>query len=180
MLPKSIHRIALSLALLGGVATFAAPVSQAQAEVPVVKKIAMLDMQRVLNETTAGKRARKELEASAKAKQTKLDKKRKALEAEAAKLGSMSGQQLAAAQEKLQRESMELQNMFLASDEEIANQHNKLLEKMYKNAQTIVAKMAKDQSFDLVLIRDQMTVIYAKDSLDVTSTVIKQYNAAHK
>ena len=155
-------------------------VSQAHAEVPAVKKIAMVDMQRVLNETSAGKRARKELETSSKAKQGKLDKKRQKLEADAAKLEGMSGQSLMEAQEKLQRESMELQSMLYALEQELGEQHNKLLEKMYSNAQDIVAEMAKADGVDLVLVRDQMTVIYAQDAFDITGTVIKKYDAEHK
>ena len=172
--------LTLAVALsLGGMVSLA-PVSQARAEVPAVKKIAMVDMQRVLNETVAGKRARKELESSSKSKQTKLDKKRQKLEADAAKLEGMSGESLMAAQEKLQRESMELQSMLYALEQELGEQHNKLLEKMYRNAQDIVADMAKSEGVDLVLVRDQMTVIYAQDSFDITGAVIKKYNAKHK
>jgi len=170
--------VALALSM-GGIVSLA-PVAQARAEVPAVKKIAMVDMQRVLNETVAGKRARKELESSSKSKQGKLDKKRKKLEADAAKLEGMSGQALMEAQEKLQRESMELQSMLFALEQELGEQHNKLLEKMYRNAQSIVADMAKAQGVDLVLVRDQMTVIYAQDAFDITGAVIKKYNAKHK
>jgi outer membrane protein len=166
------------LAVGGFVAT--APVHEAHAGVPSVKKIAMVDMQRVLNETVAGKRARKELESSSKAKQGKLDKKRKKLEADAAKLQKLSGQQLAAAQEKLQRESMELQSMLYTLEQELGEQHNQLLMKMYSNAQSIVGGLAKEQGLDLVLVRDQMTIIFTKDSFDITSEVIKRYNAKHK
>ena len=170
--------IAAALSLGGIVAV--APVQSAQAEVPAVKKIAMVDMQRVLNETVAGKRARKELENSSKSKQGKLDKKRKKLEADAAKLEGMSGQALMEAQEKLQRESMELQSMLFALEQELGEQHNKLLEKMYRNAQAIVTEMAKADGVDLVLVRDQMTVIYTQDAFDITAKVIKKYNAKHK
>jgi outer membrane protein len=163
---------------LGALVTVA-PVADAHAEVPAVKKIAMVDMQRVLNETTAGKRARKKLESSSKAKQAKLDKKRQKLEADAAKLQSMSGQQLAAAQEKLQQESMELQSMLYTLEQELGEQHNKLLESMYNNAQGIVSGIAKEDGLDLVLVRDQMTVIFAKTSFDITAEVIKRYNKKH-
>ncbi len=151
----------------------------AAAEVPKVKKLAMVDMQRVLNETKAGKAARSKLERSSKSKQAKFDKKRKNLESEAAKLGSLSGQELAAAQEKLQREGIELQNMLMALEQELAEQHNKLLEKMYKNSQAIVADMAKEKGLDLVLVRDPMTVIYADGGLDITGEVVKRYDKKH-
>jgi outer membrane protein len=149
------------------------------AEVPNVGRVAMVDMQRVLNETKAGKKARKELEVSSQAKQAKLDKKRQKLEADAAKLQSLSGQQLAQAQEKLQQESMELQSMLYTLEQELAQQHNKLLERMYTNSQGIVAELAKKQGIDLVLVRDQMTVIYTKDSLDITGEVVKIYDQKH-
>ena len=169
--------LAATLLLGAPLALTAAP---AEAKVPNVKKIAMVDMQRVLNETKAGKAARSKLEKSSKAKQAKFDKKRAALEAEAAKLGSLSGNDLAAAQEKLQRESIELQNMLMALEQELGEQHNKLLEKMYKNAQGIVADMAKDKGLDLVLVRDPMTVIWSKESFDITGEVVKQYDAKYK
>jgi outer membrane protein len=172
-------RGSLRLAVLTGTVIAAAP-AVSHAAVPSVGKIAMVDMQRVLNETSAGKKARKNLEASSKAKQTKLDKKRAKLEADAAKLQSMSGQQLAAAQEKLQKESMELQSMLYTLEQELSEQHNKLLEKMYTNSQSIVAEIAKKRGIDLVLVRDQMTVIYTKDSFDITAEVVKIYDTKHK
>ena len=89
------------LALLGAPVLTALTPAAASAEVPKVKKVAMVDMQRVLNETKAGKAARTKLEKSSKTKQAKFDKKRAALESDAAKLGTLSGQELAAAQEKL-------------------------------------------------------------------------------
>jgi len=175
--------------LLVGLSLVAAPLglgvavslaaSPAAAEVPKVKKLAMVDMQRVLNETKAGKAARAKLEKSSKSKQAKFDKKRAALEAEAGKLGTLKGQELAAAQEKLQRESVELQNMLMALEQELGDQHNKLLESMYQNAQAIVAELAKEKGLDLVLVRDPMTVIYAKDGLDITGEVVSRYDAKH-
>ena len=175
--------------LLAGLLLVGAPVTfglatglyagPAAAEVPKLKKLAMVDMQRVLNETKAGKAARAKLEKSSKSKQAKFDKKRAALEAEAGKLGSLKGQELAAAQEKLQREGMELQNMLMALEQELGDQHNKLLESMYKNAQAIVADLAKEKGLDLVLVRDPMTVIYAKDGLDITGEVVKRYDEKH-
>ncbi|MEM7159274.1 MAG: OmpH family outer membrane protein [Myxococcota bacterium] len=167
------------LMLVGAPLVTTLTATPASAEVPKVKKIAMVDMQRVLNETKAGKAARTKLEKSSKTKQAKFDKKRAALEAEAAKLGSLSGQQLAEAQEKLQRESIELQNFLMAMEQDLGDQHNKLLEKMYANSQVIVAEMAKEQGMDLVLVRDPMTVIFAKDGFDITVQVIKAYDKKH-
>lgn len=177
--PSFMLRTVLATLALGVAAPMLTPATAAAAEVPAVRKIALVDMQRVLNETKAGQRARNELESASKAKQEKLDKKRKKLEGDAGKLKSLSGQQLVAAQEKLQAESMELQSMLMALEQELGDQHNKMLEKMYKNAQEIVAKVAKDKTIDLVLVRDAMTVIYVKDGLDITGEIVKLYDAKH-
>ncbi len=170
---------AFALAALVAVGGISYTPTVAAAEVPAARKIAMVDMQRVINETKAGIRARKELEASGKTKQEKVDKKRTKLEADAAKLDGLSGQRLAQAQEQLQKDSMELQSMVMTLEQELGDQHNKLLEKMYKNSQEIVGKMAKDKGFDLVLVRDAMTVIYAKEGLDITADVVKAYDSKH-
>jgi outer membrane protein len=176
---SSFLRIALAALAVTVAAPIVAAPSVAVAEVPAVKKIAMVDMQRVLNETKEGKKARADLESSSKTKQEKLDKKRTKLEADAAKLQSLKGAALASAQETLQKESMELQSMLMTLEQELGDQHNRTLESMYKRAQEIVTKLAKDRSIDLVLVRDAMTVIYAKDGLDITDEVVKLYNSKH-
>ena len=120
MNPRMILRtVLLSVGLVAGGAVAMAPAT-ASAAVPSVGKVAMVDMQKVLNDTVAGKRARKELEASSSAKQKKLDKKRAQLEKDAAKLRSLSGAQLAAAQEKLQKESVNLQTVLMTFEQELA------------------------------------------------------------
>ena len=171
--------ISPSLRWLTAILAFTLYATPANADIPQVKKVAVVDMQRVLNETVAGKRARKALEQSSQTKQKKLDKKRSALEAEAAKLKNLKGQELMAAQEKLQRESLELQSMLYTLQTELSEQESKLLETIYRNSQTIVAKLAKDMGLDLVLVRDEMTVIYTQTGLDITADLIKRYNKKH-
>ncbi|TPV95561.1 MAG: OmpH family outer membrane protein [Myxococcales bacterium FL481] len=166
-------------ALLGTFVTAAGTPATGLAAVPEVKKIAMVDLQRVLNETKHGKKARSELEASSKVKQDKLDKKRTKLEAEQAKLSSLSGEALARAQEKLQRDMMEWQSMYMALQQELAQQEGRLVEQIYTNCQGLVNELAKELSLDLVLVRDNMTVIYARDGQDITKKLIDRYDRKH-
>jgi len=169
---------ALLGSLIAGVA--AAPLATpASAAIKKVRGIAMVDMQRVLMETKQGQAARKKLEDSSKAKQKKLDKKRRKLEADQAKLGNLGGEQLAAAQEQLQKEYLEMQNVYMTMQQELAQQESQILEDMYKKCQGLVDKMAGEMEFDLVLVRDATTVLYTDEGLDITNEVIKRYNAAH-
>lgn len=181
MKPQTLRRLRaalIGLACVTAVPVVLVPVSAA-AEVPAVKRIAIVDMQRVLNETNQGKAGRSQLESSSKHMQTQLDKKRTKLEADAQKLSSLKGAALAKAQEELQNASMELQSMLMTNEESLANEHNKLLESMYKRAQEIVSTLARERTLDLVLVRDSMTVIFAKEGLDITEEIVKRYDKKH-
>ena len=151
----------------------------ASAAVPKVRKIAMVDLQRVLNDTKAGKAARTKLEASSKKKQAKFDKKRRALEADFAKAQKLTGQAQVEAAQKLQQDEMDLQQMAMAMQQGLVEEEGKLLETIYTNSQAIVATMSGEQGIDLVLVLDPMTVLYNKDGLDITDEVVKRYDKKH-
>ena len=171
--------VAVSLSLFGAAATVGTSV--AEAAVPDVGKVAVVDMQRILNETAAGKKARKDLETASTAKQKKLDKLQKKLESDQAALAQIKEEQAyAQAAEKLQRDYYELQSMYMTLQQELAEQEARTLEKMYSNCQTLAKELAKDFSLDLVLIRDQSTVLYAAGGIDLTDEVIKRYNTKYK
>ncbi len=173
-------KIVLSASLVFGVGGALGLSTTAKAEVPTISKIAIVDMQRVLNETKAGKRARKDLETSSSAKQKKLDKRRKGLEADQTKLASLKGQKLAEASEKLQRDMYELQSMYMTLQQDLMSLEAKTLEKMFKNCQDLARALAKDDAVDLVLVKDQATVLYSQSSVDVTALIIKRYDAKFK
>jgi outer membrane protein len=162
----------LTVVALPSVATAAAA--------PTVERLAMVDLQRLLTETSHGKRAKKKLENELKSKQQKLDKTRARLEGEVAKLQRMTGAALQKKQEQLQAESTQWQQDAMQFEQDLAQNENQMLEDIYSKAHAIVKKIAKEQGLGLVLIRDQMTVLYVERSLDITEEVIKRYNKAHK
>lgn len=157
-----------------------APMSVAQAAVPQVRKIATVDMQRVLNETKHGKKERKKLEASSKAKQQKLDKKRAQLEKDQAKLQTLKGAALAKAQEDLQKQLIELQQVYMTMQQELAADEGRLLEEIYGKSKGIVDKIADELGLDLVLINDVNNIIYQKSGLDITDELVKRFNKQYQ
>ena len=50
---------------------------------------------------------------------------------------------------------------------------------MYTNSQKIVAQLARERDYDLVLVKDPGTVIHVRDVYDITSEVVGLYNKAH-
>lgn len=166
----------LGLAMFAGQATLPGLADPAHAAVPEIGKIAVVDMQRVLNETAAGKQARKDLETASSAKQKKLDKLQKKFEEGQAQLAKLEGQAQVEAGEKLQADYYELQSMYMTLQQELAEQESRTLEKMYGNCQTLAKDMAKEMSLDLVLIRDQSTVLFVAEGVDLTDEIIKRYD----
>lgn len=173
--------VALLSAAMFGTSLAASPIEPvAAAAVPEIGRVAVVDMQRILNETAAGKQARQDLETASLAKQKKLDKRRQKLEEDQGKLASLKGDAQLEAQEKLQRDYYELQSMYMTLQQELAEQEAQTLEKMYKNCQELAKDLAKDFSLDLVLIRDQSTVLYVATGVDLTDELIKRYDKKFK
>lgn len=173
---------AVALAFTGGAGVaLAAPAAvgvaaPAPSTLPQIRGVAVVDMQKVLSDTKQGQAARKKLEDSSKAKQEKLDQKRKKLEADSGKLKNLAGEKLAQAEEQLQKEYMEMQQIYMTMQQELAQQESRTLEDIYKNCQTIIDKLAAEKGVDLVLIRDDATVLFVEPGLDITAELVKRYN----
>lgn len=175
----ALRRLLTASALALGVAGISlAPVltAPAQAAISKVRGVAVVDMQKVLNDTKQGQAARKKLEDSSKAKQEKLDSKRKKLESDQGKLKGLSGEKLAQAEEALQKDYVEMQQIYMTMQQELAQQEGRVLEDIYKNCQSVIDKIATEMELDLVIIRDETTVLYVESSLDITDTLVKRYN----
>ena len=181
-MPNALRRLLTASALALGVAGASltpALMAPAQAAVPKVRGVAVVDMQKVLNDTKQGVAARKKLEDSSKAKQEKLDGKRKKLEADQGKLKNLSGEKLAQAEESLQKDYMEMQQIYMTMQQELAQQEGRVLEDIYKNCQSVIDKIAAEMELDLVLIRDETTVLFANPKFDLTNRVIVAYDKKH-
>ena len=161
-----------------GPAPIAAP--RALSTLPSIRGVAVVDLQKVLAETKQGQGARKRLEDSSKAKQEKLDQKRKKLEADTVKLRDMKDPQKAAQlEEQLQKDYMDMQQVYMTMQQELAQQESRVLEDIYKNCQSVIDKIAAEMEIDLVLIRDETTVLFAEPGLDITDVLVKRYNAKY-
>jgi outer membrane protein len=180
--------------LLLASAVFAAPLvigasltlspAEVAAAVPQTKKIALVDLHRVLLETAQGKAAKKDLEKAVAKTTAKLERKagelQKQLEDLRAKASMLSDAELMKRQQDLMVAEQELQQLYADSQEDLAKKEGLLMEKIYKNASTVVTKMAKDEGIQIVLIRSELTVLYANPQLDITNKVIVAYDKQYK
>jgi outer membrane protein len=142
-------------------------------------KIAVVDFQRALNESTEGQKAKQNLEE-------RFEKARLKLEAERATVQQMqedlegqkvmlSSEALIEKENALQQKMLEFQQLVLENQQEMAmleqEMTGSILEKLYKIAQGVAA----EDGFNLVI--EASAVVYNNGTMDLTPKVISRYNA---
>jgi outer membrane protein len=145
-----------------------------------VAKIGVVDFQKVLEMSNAGKLARgaineqgRKMEGDLKKKGEKIEEAKKKLEREALVMSNeMRGEK-----EREIRISINdfktLQKKYMANFKE---QEKKLVTRIQKELLKIVAKIGKKEGFLLILEKREAGIIYSPDTIDISDRVIKEYN----
>jgi outer membrane protein len=146
-----------------------------------VAKIGVVDFEKILKESSAGKLTQKELstkgeEFKLKLKNEKdgLDELSKAFEREALVLSPEK-------KKEKEREFRIRVNDFKKMQKEISKEFKgieiKLINQMQKDVFQIVDELGKEEGFLLIIERKTAGVIYRPSNVDITDAVIKKYNA---
>lgn len=170
---------ALAAGVLGATSVAAAP-----APVKALERVALVDLQRCLFETTQGTKGKKDLEAALTKGQAQLEKKtadlKKKYDDLVAKRAMLSDDELAKRQQELVLSDQELQQLYSQLQEDVATKEAQLTEKIYKNVAAIVREVAGEEGLQIVLVRSSATVLYTNPKLDITNRVIVAYDKKHK
>ena len=145
-----------------------------------VAKIGIIDFQKILTESSAGKMTQKKIEDKGndfkkklKTEKEQLDELRKAFEREALVLSPEK-------QKEKQRDFRIRVNDFKKMQEEFAKEFKQLeinlINKIQKEVIEIANKMGKDEGFLLILERKTAGVLFHPEQIDITDQIIKKYN----
>lgn len=148
--------------------------SLAQAEA----KIGFVDMQKAIQSTSAGKKAKTELESDFNKKKKELEKK----EADLKKMGEdlekkksvLSEEALGKKQAEFQEEMLKYRDVVGKSQIEIQKKERELTAPILDKMKKVIAKLAKDKGYTMVIENSQM-VLYATSDADLTEEVIKAF-----
>ncbi len=166
-----------------GVTPVETPVARA-AKVAKLQRVAVVDVQRVILETREGRRAKKDLERTFAKSQARLEAKQRDLQKRfedlQAKAPMLSERMLLQRQQELVRSQSELERLTMELQEEIVQKEGLLTEKIYKKVAVIVRQIALEEKVQTVLVRGEMTVLFANPKLDLTNRVIVVYDKKHK
>lgn len=141
-------------------------------------KVAVVNVQQVLQQSPKVTNLSKQLEAQFKDRQTKIGDQQKALQDELDKFKkespTLSQKDKDATQKKIADERADLVKQVVAYQQDLQKEQNKIMQGILANLNGIVSKIAKSQNYVLVL--DSQAVIFAADGNDITKEVAKQFN----
>lgn len=143
-------------------------------------KIGIIDMQKAIQNSETGKKAKAELEQA-------FNKKKKELQDQEATLKKMQEdfQKKAAAlsesakkeqQAKMQEKFMKYQELLQKSQTEIQKKEQEMSEPIIRKIREKVSEIAKKKNLSLVLERNENVVIYFDAKEDLTDEVMKAIN----
>ncbi len=147
-------------------------------------KIGYADLQRALNECTAGIKAREDLQTEAKQKEEELNGKQeelKKLKDEMDEKGAVWNEDTRKAKEQEFREkSREFQKRFAQYGEEFNRKREETEKRIIEELRDVVEEVAKDKGYTFIFEATVGGILYAPPSADVTDAVIKAYDGKVK
>ena len=145
-------------------------------------KIGYIDIQRVIAESQAGKRARDRFHAQVKKAEADILKERQDIERLKSDLDKkgplLKDEERRNIEIDLQKRSVNLQRSMSDHQQELQVKNNEMMSEILKELEKIVNEVGKAEKFTLILERSQM--LYSDQGIDITSKVIESYNSRAK
>lgn len=141
-------------------------------------KVGIVDMQKAIQTSSAGKKAKKEVEADFEKKKKELKKKeddlKKRVEEFEKKQAVLSDKVRQEQQADLQKDMMQFREEVGKSQMTIQQRERELTKPILEKLQKIISEIAKEKDFSVVLEKAEQSVMFAKSELDITDEVIKR------
>jgi outer membrane protein len=142
-------------------------------------KIGFIDLQRIIENSDKGKefrdrlfRLRKEKERSLAAKQEEVNRMRQDLQQ---KSFTLSDRARLDKQQELRQKELEFRNLSESYRQEVLMEGRKLQTLMFRELSDVVRQLGEKEEFTIIMDKD--VLLWATESIDITDTVIKLYNA---
>lgn len=146
-------------------------------------RIAVVDVNKVLNQSEAGKAAKKKMEARYEELKKSIDTKQeeaKKLKEEIDKQKLMLGKEkLKEKEEALQAKVNELRKLTQEGEREMQGRQGELTREILKQIEGHIEAVVKAEKYDLVLERSA-GVVHVVDSMDITPRVLELVNKSPK
>jgi outer membrane protein len=143
-------------------------------------KIGYVDLQRALNESSAGKKAKEDfraqvdrLESQLKGKKEELDRLKEELERKGMVMRDEERRKL---ETEFEQKRLDLKRRFEDSQAELQKKDQELTGKIIQDLQTIIKEIGDRDGYTLIMELGTSPVLYYKKSADITDQVLSAYN----
>ena len=146
-------------------------------------RVAVIDVQKVLTQSTAGKVAYDKL----KKMQDERVEKAKAMDEELRKLDaeintkriSLSEEKLTDLQKQLADKKINMQRYAQDADREIGEARDRELQALEAKIKPVIDALGKEMGIAAIFNKFESGLVYASDAIDITDTVVKRFNEAN-
>ncbi len=143
-------------------------------------RIAVVDMQRALNETEDGRRAKAQLKRLFKRRQQALDDKQNELKKMKEDIERqrdvLSQDALQKRVEEYQKAFVDLQTTYVEYQRELAQKEAQLTKGILERMSNILRRIGQADGYTLIVERNEGGVMWVPNNLDVTDDLIQRYN----
>jgi outer membrane protein len=161
------------------VAALAIP-ALAQSSAPA--RVAVIDVNKVLSSSSAGKAAAaklKQLQEDKMARAQKLDEEIKQLDSDInTKKISLSEEKLADMQKQLSDKRIAMQRFAQDADRELQEAQARVMQDLNVKIMPVVDQIGKEMGLAAIFNKFESGLIYASDAIDITDVVVKRFNDA--
>lgn len=141
-------------------------------------KIGVIDIQKVLNESEEGKKAKSNLETLIKSKQSIIDEKGKAIEKLKSEIEKQSSVLSVDArknkEDELEKLIRDYQRLVQDSQTEIKKKESELTDIILREIQEIVSKIGEKEGYTLII--EKGMIVFSSKDIDITDNTLKKYN----
>ena len=153
----------------------------AYAEVESGAKIGLVQMQKAISSVSEGKKAQETLKKEYEERQKKLQAEGKKIQDSMEELRKqamvLDDKTRREREEGIQANIMKLRELEARQGQEFQKRDLEVSEPIIKKIRTLVAQVAKEKGYNLVIDGNESTVIFAMPKDDITDEVIKRYDA---
>lgn len=147
-------------------------------------KIAVVDLQQALAESSAGKKAQEEYQKDVSDAQNKIDSKKKEFERKRELLKSqkesLNEKALVAKGEELLSAERDLQRSFRDSQEMLRRKNATIVGQLMKQIKVVIDNIGKEQELSLILEKGSQALLFSEGAKDITEEVVKKFNESNK
>ena len=164
------------------VAALATPLANPVFAQNAPSRVAVVDVQKVLTQSVAGKAAYEKLKKMqddrvAKAKQ--MDEEMKKLESDLnTKRISLAEDKLAEMTKQISDKRINMQRFAQDADREIGEARDRELQALQVKIEPVIDAIGKEMGLALIFNKFESGLVYASEAVEITDTVIKKFNEA--